>query len=365
MEAHLSILLLISAACFIALSSIEATAKPQFTAMFIFGDSMSDPGNNIYFVQSAAKANYLPYGIDFDRGPTGRFSNGKILVDFLGELFGLPLIPSYADTIAKGADILSGVNYASAGAGILEDTGYAFGRVIPLSEQIDNFKRTLNQLKNQMQTEELSNYLAKAIVFVEMGANDYLNNYLLPPLYKSSHIYSPQQFADLLIKLYNGYILELRSLGLRKFFIPEVAPIGCVPFKVDKGLAPAGECKSTSNDLVQMFNSRLRSLVYRLNSDYPGSVFILGDSFQMFTYLRDNADAYGFKVMDKGCCGVGSNNLGKQLCLPNSVPCSNRDEYVFWDYAHFTQAANRVLAHLVYNSTSFCFPVSIQQMAKM
>lgn len=80
MEAHLSILLLISAAGFITLSSIEATV----TAMYVFGDSLSGPGNNIYFTKTIAKANFWPYGLDLNRGPTGRFSNGKILVDFPG-----------------------------------------------------------------------------------------------------------------------------------------------------------------------------------------------------------------------------------------------------------------------------------------
>ncbi|KAG6386864.1 hypothetical protein SASPL_152041 [Salvia splendens] len=91
--------------------------------MYVFGDSLSDVGNNKYLNDSSDKVNFLPYGIDFSGGPTGRFSNGKILVDFIG----LPLLPSYADdVIAKGENILYGVNYASAGAGILRDTGYLF-----------------------------------------------------------------------------------------------------------------------------------------------------------------------------------------------------------------------------------------------
>jgi hypothetical protein len=52
-------------------------------AMFVFGDSLTDNGNN-NDLTSLAKANYLPYGIDFAGGPTGRFSNGFTMVDEIG-----------------------------------------------------------------------------------------------------------------------------------------------------------------------------------------------------------------------------------------------------------------------------------------
>jgi len=52
-------------------------------AMFIFGDSLIDNGNNNN-LPSLAKANYYPYGIDFNGGPTGRFSNGYTMVDEIG-----------------------------------------------------------------------------------------------------------------------------------------------------------------------------------------------------------------------------------------------------------------------------------------
>lgn len=58
-------------------------ADPQVPCYFIFGDSLVDNGNNNR-LQSLAKANYLPYGIDFNGGPTGRFSNGLTTVDVIG-----------------------------------------------------------------------------------------------------------------------------------------------------------------------------------------------------------------------------------------------------------------------------------------
>ena len=54
-------------------------------ALFAFGDSLVEVGNN-NFLRSVARANYFPYGIDFIRGATGRFSNGKSFIDFIGKM---------------------------------------------------------------------------------------------------------------------------------------------------------------------------------------------------------------------------------------------------------------------------------------
>lgn len=60
-----------------------AAGSQRVPAMFVFGDSLVDVGNN-NFLSSVAKANYFPYGCDFKSGPTGRFTNGETIVDMLG-----------------------------------------------------------------------------------------------------------------------------------------------------------------------------------------------------------------------------------------------------------------------------------------
>ena len=61
-----------------------ADSKKNFSAAFIFGDSIVDPGNNNHRL-TEAKANFPPYGQDFPGGkPTGRFSNGRVPGDMLG-----------------------------------------------------------------------------------------------------------------------------------------------------------------------------------------------------------------------------------------------------------------------------------------
>lgn len=59
-------------------------AAPQVPCFFIFGDSLVDNGNN-NVISTIARANYMPYGIDFSDGPTGRFTNGFTTVDVIGK----------------------------------------------------------------------------------------------------------------------------------------------------------------------------------------------------------------------------------------------------------------------------------------
>ena len=69
------------------LSFKYSEADPVVPAVFIFGDSCVDVGNNNYLPFSIAKADYPFNGIDFpSKKPTGRFSNGKNAADFIGKL---------------------------------------------------------------------------------------------------------------------------------------------------------------------------------------------------------------------------------------------------------------------------------------
>ncbi|KDP21167.1 hypothetical protein JCGZ_21638 [Jatropha curcas] len=100
---------------------VDGQPQPQVPCFFIFGDSLSDSGNN-NDLETAARANYKPYGIDYPDGPTGRFTNGKTIMDVVAEHLGFDHhIPPFRT--ASGDIILKGVNYASGSAGIFEETG--------------------------------------------------------------------------------------------------------------------------------------------------------------------------------------------------------------------------------------------------
>lgn len=69
----------------------EESLSVNIPAVLAFGDSILDTGNNNHLL-SIMKANFAPYGKDFvGKVPTGRFSNGKVPVDMIGESLSLSL----------------------------------------------------------------------------------------------------------------------------------------------------------------------------------------------------------------------------------------------------------------------------------
>lgn len=81
----LALILTLGSLKYISLGACVPNAQPEVPCMFVFGDSLVDNGNNNRIL-TLARANYRPYGIDFPEGPSGRFTNGKTIVDWLGKL---------------------------------------------------------------------------------------------------------------------------------------------------------------------------------------------------------------------------------------------------------------------------------------
>lgn len=341
-----------------------ADGEPQVPCYFVFGDSLVDNGNN-NDMGSLARANYMPYGIDFPGGPTGRFSNGKTTVDVIAELLGFDdYIPPYAS--ARGQDILKGVNFASAAAGIRDETGQQLGQRITFSGQVRNYKNTVDQIVELLGDEDsAANYLSKCIYSVGVGSNDYLNNYFMPLYYSSSRQYSPDQYADILIQQYTEQLRALYNYGARKFVLIGVGAIGCSPNALAQNSPDGNTCVERINSANRIFNQKLRALVDEFNGNTPDSKFIYINAYGIFQDLIENPSTYGFRVTNAGCCGVGRNN-GQITCLPMQNPCPNRQEYVFWDAFHPGEAANIVIGRRSYSAQnpSDAYPYDIRHLAQ-
>lgn len=322
--------------------TLLANGEPQVPCYFVFGDSLMDNGNNNYLA-TTAKVNYPPYGIDFPDGPTGRFSNGRNTADVIAELLGFKsYIPPFAT--ANDEQIISGVNYASGAAGIREETGQTVGARISFDKQIQNHRITILRLSYLIGKGSLATtkkYLNKCIYTIGMGNNDYLNNYFAPKYYETSTLYTPEQYAEVLIDQYSEQLQELYKYGARKFGIFAAGHSGCTPgIMKEYGV---NSCVESVNYAVRLFNTLLNATLNDLNNKYADAKFIMIDP-PLSNYNDIN-------VTDTPCCEVSS-AYAKGSCTPNQVPCSNRENYFFWDAFHPTERVSIIAGTVAYEMLS-------------
>ncbi|RDX96776.1 GDSL esterase/lipase, partial [Mucuna pruriens] len=330
---------------------------PQVPCLFIFGDSLSDAGNNNK-LRTDAKVNYLPYGIDFPGGPTGRFTNGLTSVDIITQLLGLKdLIPPFANTGAS--DILKGVNYASGSAGIRKETGTHLGEDISFGLQLQNHKSIVSKINKKLGN-QAQQHLNKCLYYVNIGSNDYLNNYFLPEHYPTSKTYSPEQYAVALAKEYSTYLKDLHAVGARKFALIGLGLIGCVPHEVSIHRKNGSSlCVEHESKAAILFNDKLKAVVDRFNVELSAAKFILINTAVLSNYVEARPMTTP-GIVDVVCCKVGSNGQ----CIPNKEACKNRNQYPFFDEFHPTEMANQATARHAYIAPvpAYAYPMDICQL---
>ncbi|KAK6124371.1 hypothetical protein DH2020_041864 [Rehmannia glutinosa] len=104
-----SVLFLLHFLLLILFAHIAETRNSSIPAFFVFGDSTVDSGNNNY-IKTISKSNFPPYGKDFPNHiPTGRFTNGRLVTDFLASDVGIKdYIPPYLDPTLSLDDLETG-----------------------------------------------------------------------------------------------------------------------------------------------------------------------------------------------------------------------------------------------------------------
>ncbi|XP_024527524.1 GDSL esterase/lipase 6 [Selaginella moellendorffii] len=151
--------------------SQAASTNPPVQGLFVFGDSALDGGQNTYIPGSKIVSAIPPYGKTYFSKPTGRWTDGRTIADFLAQALGLPLLPPFLE---PGANFSSGVNFASAGAGLLDETNAHQG-VISMKQQLRQFRNVTNEYKKEKGVEFTNQLLRNSVALFSMGANDIAN----------------------------------------------------------------------------------------------------------------------------------------------------------------------------------------------
>ncbi|XP_019453907.1 PREDICTED: GDSL esterase/lipase At5g22810-like [Lupinus angustifolius] len=325
--------------CFLLLAVVNG--KPVVPALFIFGDSIGDNGNNNQLL-TFVKANFPPYGRDFkNHTPTGRFCNGKLATDFIAEILGFTSYqPAYINLEDKGNNLLNGANFASAASAFYDVIPMLYN-TIPLHRQLEYYKECQSKLVEIAGQSKASSIISSAIYMVIIGCSDFLN-YYTNVLVHNGH--TVDQFSDILLQSYSKYIQHLYALGARRIGVTNLAPTGCLPILITLFGSHSNGCVGRLNKDAIYYNKKLNYTSEKLQKLLPDLNLVVFDIYQPLYNLVTKPSENGFLEARRGCCGTGFIELSI-LCNEKSIgTCANASEYVFWDSVHLTEAANKLLA---------------------
>jgi phospholipase/lecithinase/hemolysin len=285
----------------------SAFAAPSYTAIYSFGDSLSDVGNvqNLTSTLNQGKASEPapPYA-------NGQFNNGSVWVQDLSQLLGLaPLQPSQ----------LGGTDYAWGGA----TTGYS-GTLNPsfpvptLTNQVDQFLQANPKAPSS------------ALYTVSIGSNDVLD------MLSNASLTPTSAFADLVgaAQTVATDVTALAEAGAQDVLLMNVPDLGKTPEVISLGAGAASTASGLSsvlNELVSLdlapFESGLE--VFDLNA--YGLVDLAVSEPSLFG-LTDVTDP----------CYVGPLTGGGSVC-------SSPNSYLFWDNLNPTAFGHAILADYAIN----------------
>ncbi|KAL3616988.1 hypothetical protein CASFOL_039382 [Castilleja foliolosa] len=102
------------------------------------------------------------------------------------------------------------------------------GDVIALNRQLINHQLTIGRIKLLLINNQtaVNNYLNKCLYVVNIGTNDYVNNYYLPP---SRIMNTPDRFAQILISRFTQQLRTLYNSGAKKVAVFGLDLLGCFP----------------------------------------------------------------------------------------------------------------------------------------
>nr|CAB3458462.1 unnamed protein product [Digitaria exilis] len=304
----------------------------HFPAVFNFGDSNSDTGG----LSSLFGAAPPPNGRTFFGMPSGRYCDGRLVIDFIAESLGIPYISAYLNSI--GSNFTQGANFATAGSSIRrQNTSLFLSGFSPIS--LDLLPR--------------AEYFSQALYTFDIGQNDITSSYFVYNTTEEVEATIP----DLMERL-TSVIQSVYLRGGRYFWIHNTGPIGCLPYALlhRRDLATPTDgagCSVTYNKVAQLFNLRLKETVASLRKTHPDAAFTYVDVYTAKYKLISEAKKLGFDDPLLTCCGHGGGRYnfdlsigcgGKEVNGTSVVvgkSCADPSKRVSWDGVHFTEAANK------------------------
>ncbi|OAY58267.1 esterase [Manihot esculenta] len=338
------------------LSLTHASKICHFPAIFNFGDSNSDTGS----LAAAFTPPNSPYGETFFRMPAGRFSDGRLIIDFIAKSFNRSYLSAYLDSL--GTNFKQGANFASSAStiqvptSIIPNGGYSPFYLNVQYEQFLQFMSRSQIIREQggifAELMPEKDYFGKALYTFDIGQNDLGAGF-------SGNLSVEQVNASVsnIVNSFSENVKKIYNLGARSFWIHNTGPIGCLAYILEN--APSAEkdsagCAKAYNEVAQNFNLNLNASVAQLRKDLPLAAFTYVDIYSVKYSLFSEPEKHGFELPLIVCCGYGGKyNFDNNVRCGDTVTandtqvvvgaCDRPSVRVNWDGVHYTEAANRFI----------------------
>ncbi|KAF8390515.1 hypothetical protein HHK36_025042 [Tetracentron sinense] len=279
---------------------------------------------------------------------------------FTAESLGLPYLNAYLDSV--GSNFTHGANFATAGSTIRpQNTTLSQSGFSPFSFNVQFYQYNDFHQRSQIARHRggvfqgllpKADDISRALYTFDLGQNDLTAGYFLNMSTDQVKDYVPDvldQFTTIIKYIYGQ--------GGRSFWIHNTAPVGCLPYIMDRLPITAAQvdsagCASPFNEVAQYFNSRLKEALVQLRKDLPLAAITYVDIYSVKYSLISQAKKHGFEHPLRACCGHGGKynyNIhvgcggkiklnGKQVLVGS---CKDPSVRIIWDGVHYTQAANK------------------------
>ncbi len=283
----------------VALSlSAAAVAAHAQSAIYVFGDSYSDVGND-YFVSSLA-GDPTPLSPPYY---DGRFSDGPLWIEHLATAHGITLSPSEE----------GGTDYAFGGAELLAPVSTPLGSIPSVVQQVGEYLEAHGGKADP-----------HALYVLTGGGNDILNAI-------GTGVSPAKLGAEIGIGL--GLLeLALRDAGAKHFLIPNLLDVGILP-------AAAADPKFASQAATA---ANLTLFGLSLDPQFNAGVDVARpDTHLLFAAIEAEPRFFGFTNITTPCLNTSTLSV-----------CTDPEHTLWWDAEHPTELGHQYLAFLAEASLS-------------
>nr|CAB3454796.1 unnamed protein product [Digitaria exilis] len=260
----------------------------HFPAVFNFGDSNSDTGG----LSSLFGAAPPPNGRTFFGMPSGRYCDGRLVIDFIGGIY---------------------------------------RELLPRAE-----------------------YFSQALYTFDIGQNDITSSYFVYNTTEEVEATIPDLMERLTSVIQSVYMRGGRYFWIHNTGPIGCLPYALLHRPDLATPTDDAGCSVTYNKVAQLFNLRLKETVASLRKTHPDAAFTYVDVYTAKYKLISDAKKLGFDDPLLTCCGHGGGRYnfdlsigcgGKKEVNGTSVvvgnSCADPSKRVSWDGVHFTEAANK------------------------